>query len=101
MAQTSAGIDPRMAGLLHAALSAAERGATLIRDLLTFAHRQSLHPREVDVSVVVDDAEKILKQTIGPDISLFIDADPGLRPAWRGPERAALVRAISIPAGVA
>src|SRR4029077_15095161 len=58
MAQSGPVIDPRMAGLLHAALSAAERGATLIRDLLTFAHRQSLHPREVDVSVVVDDAEK-------------------------------------------
>ena len=87
MAQTSTVIDPRMAGLLHAALSAAERGATLIRDLLTFAHRQSLHPREVDVSVVVDDAEKILKQTMGPDISLFIEADPGLQPAWVDPNQ--------------
>ena len=87
MAQSGTVIDPRMAGLLHAALSAAERGATLIRDLLTFAHRQSLHPREVDVSVVVDDAEKILKQTIGPDISLFIGADPGLRPAWVDPNQ--------------
>jgi signal transduction histidine kinase len=87
MAQTGTGIDPRRAGLLHAALSAAERGATLIRDLLTFAHRQSLHPREVDVSAVVDDAEKILKQTIGPDIRLFIGADPRLRPAWVDPNQ--------------
>lgn len=87
MAQSSTDIDPRMAGLLHAALSAAERGAALIRDLLTFAHRQSLHPRGVDVSVVVDDAEKILKQTIGPDISLLIEADPGLRPAWVDPNQ--------------
>jgi signal transduction histidine kinase len=87
MAQSGTVIDPRMAGLLHAALNAAERGATLIRDLLTFAHRQSLHPREVDVSVVVDEAEKILKQTIGPDISLFIEADPGLQPAWVDPNQ--------------
>ncbi len=87
MAQSSTGIDPRMAGVLHAALSAAERGATLIRDLLTFAHRQSLHPREVDVSVIVDHAEKILKQTIGPDISLLIEADPRLRPAWVDPNQ--------------
>jgi signal transduction histidine kinase/ActR/RegA family two-component response regulator len=87
MAQSGTVIDPRMAGLLHAALNAAERGATLIRDLLTFAHRQSLHPREVDVSVVVDEAEKILKQTIGPDISLFIEADPGLEPAWVDPNQ--------------
>jgi CheY-like chemotaxis protein/two-component sensor histidine kinase len=67
---------------LQAALSAAERGATLIKDLLTFARRQPLHPKAVDVSAVVNDAEKILKQTIGPDVHLLISAEPDLRPAW-------------------
>ena len=63
LAQKRSGSDPHTAGLLEAALSAAERGATLIKDLLTFARRQPLHPKAVDVSAVVDDAEKILKQT--------------------------------------
>lgn len=31
---------------------------------------------------MVDDAEKILKQTISPDIRLLIRAEPGVRPAW-------------------
>jgi len=90
LAQKRTGSDPHTAGLLGAALSASERGATLIKDLLTFARRQSLHPRAVDVSAVVDDAEKILKQTIGPDIRLLISAEPGLRPAWVDPNQLAL-----------
>jgi signal transduction histidine kinase/CheY-like chemotaxis protein len=90
LAQKRTGSDPHTAGLLGAALSASERGATLIKDLLTFARRQSLHPRAVDVSAVVDDAEKILKQTIGPDIRLLISAEPGLRPAWVDPNQLGL-----------
>ncbi len=90
LAQNRSGGDPHTAGLLGAALSASERGVTLIKDLLTFARRQSLHPRAVDVSAVVDDAEKIFKQTIGPDICLFISAEPGLRPAWVDPNQLAL-----------
>jgi signal transduction histidine kinase len=36
---------------------------------------------------VVDDAEKILKQTLSPDIRLLILAEPGLRPAWVDPNQ--------------
>jgi signal transduction histidine kinase len=90
LAQKRSGSDPHTAGLLEAALSAAERGATLIKDLLTFARRQPVHPKAVDVSAVVDDAEKILKQTIGPDIRLLISAEPSLRPAWVDPNQLAL-----------
>jgi signal transduction histidine kinase/CheY-like chemotaxis protein len=90
LAQKRTGSDPHTAGLLEAAISAAERGATLIKDLLTFARRQPLHPKAVDVSAVVDDAEKILKQTIGPDIRLLISGEPSLRPAWVDPNQLAL-----------
>jgi signal transduction histidine kinase/CheY-like chemotaxis protein len=90
LAQKRTGSDPHTAALLGAALSASERGATLIKDLLTFARRQSLHPRAVDVAAVVDDAEKILKQTISPDIRLFIRAEPGVRPAWVDPNQLGL-----------
>jgi signal transduction histidine kinase/CheY-like chemotaxis protein len=90
LAQKRTGSDPHTGSLLGAALSASERGATLIKDLLTFARRQSLHPRAVDVSAVVDDGEKILKQTISPDIQLLISAEPGLRPAWVDPNQLAL-----------
>jgi CheY-like chemotaxis protein len=75
---------------LQAGLGAAERGASLIQDLLTFARRKPLHPRAVDVSAVVDDTEKILKQTISPDIRLLILAEPRLRPAWVDPNQLGL-----------
>ncbi len=90
LARKRTGSDPHMAGLLEAALSAAERGATLIKDLLAFARRQPLHPKEVDVSTVVDDAEKILTQTIGPSVRLAIRTAPDLRPAWVDPNQLAL-----------
>jgi signal transduction histidine kinase len=90
LARRRTGSDPHMAGLLEAALSAAERGATLIKDLLAFARRQPLHPKAVDVSAVVDDAEKILKQSIGPDIRVLIRVEPGLPPAWVDPNQLAL-----------
>jgi signal transduction histidine kinase/CheY-like chemotaxis protein len=90
LARKRIGSDPHVAGLLEAALSAAERGATLIKDLLAFARRQPLHPKAVDISAVVDDAEKILKQAIGPDIRVLIRVEPGLRPAWVDPNQLAL-----------
>jgi signal transduction histidine kinase len=82
LAQKRTGGDLELARPLDAALSAAERGATLIQDLLTFARRKTLQPSAVDVSAVIDDAEKILKQTIGPGIHTAIRAAPDLKPAW-------------------
>jgi len=79
--------DPQMVNLLQAALSAAERGATLVRDLLAFARRQPLEPKRVNVAAVVGDAENILKQTIGSDIRLLISAEPDLRAAWVDPNQ--------------
>ena len=87
LAQKRTGGDPHTTRLLEASLGAAERGTTLIQDLLTFARRKPLHPKAVDVSAVVDDAEKILKQTIGPSIRLIIRTAPDLRPAWVDPNQ--------------
>jgi signal transduction histidine kinase/ActR/RegA family two-component response regulator len=82
LAQKRISGEPRITRLLEAALKAAGRGANLVRDLLTFARRQPLHPSAVDVSAVVDDMEKILNQTIGPNIRLAIRTAPDLRAAW-------------------
>jgi len=79
--------DPQIASVLQAALGAAERGTSLIQNLLTFARRKPPYPRAVEVSAVVDDVEKILKQTISPDIRLLILAKPGLGPAWVDPNQ--------------
>jgi signal transduction histidine kinase len=90
LAQRRAGGDRHVSRPLNTALSAAERGATLIQDLLTFARRKPLYPRAVDVSAVVHDAEKILKQTIGPSIQITIPTAPGLWPAWVDPNQLGL-----------
>jgi signal transduction histidine kinase len=87
LVQKRAGGDPNWARPLDAALSAAERGAILIQDLLTFARRKPLHPRAVDISGVITNVEKILKQTIGPAIRIIIGAAPDVRPAWVDPNQ--------------
>ena len=87
LARRRQGGDPQMANLLQAAVSAAERGATLVRDLLAFARRQPLEPKQVNVAGLIDDALKILNQTIRPEIRLLTRAEPGLWPAWVDPNQ--------------
>src|ERR1700730_13502226 len=87
LVQKSMSGDPHVTRPLEVALNAAGRGATLIQDLLTFARRKPLHPAAVDVSAVVDEAEKILKQTMGPSIRLTIGTAPDLRLAWVDPNQ--------------
>jgi signal transduction histidine kinase/CheY-like chemotaxis protein len=74
--------DSRTSGLVRAALRAAGRGATLTRHLLAFGRRQHLEPRAVDTVAVVDGVEKMIRQTIGPDIRLVIEAGSDLPPVW-------------------
>jgi signal transduction histidine kinase/CheY-like chemotaxis protein len=87
MAESRVASDSRTAALLQAALRAAERGATLTRHLLAFGRRQHLEPKPVDVSAVIGGAEKILKQTIGPEIQLVICTKPSLNRAWVDPNQ--------------
>ena len=65
---------------------AAERAATLTRQLLAFARRQVNEPRVVDLNVLVAGTERLLGRLIGEDIELVtrstadsaaVRADPG------------------------
>ena len=87
MAETRVSHDPRTTGLVRAALRAADRGATLTRHLLAFARRQHLEPSPVDVSGVVDGVERMLTQTLGPDIRLVIQLGSDLPRAWVDPNQ--------------
>jgi len=87
MAQDRLRGDGRAVRSLQAALRAAQRGAALTRHLLAFARRQHLDPRPVDIVDVLASAEKLLQQTIGPEIELLIYAEKGLHPAWIDPNQ--------------
>src|ERR1700737_965904 len=87
MAQDRVGADPRTVTWLQAALNAAERGVALTRHLLAFARRQHLDPRPVDIPGVLSAAERLLEQTIGPEIELVIRSELDLHPAWIDPNQ--------------
>ncbi|HEY0778234.1 MAG TPA: ATP-binding protein, partial [Gemmatirosa sp.] len=65
---------------------AAERGATLTRQLLAFGRGQLLQTREIDLNTVVGDLGRLLNRVLGAEVELRLDlaaepapvlADPG------------------------
>ena len=57
---------------------AAERAATLTRQLLAFSRRQVLEPQVVELNRVATDLEKMLRRLIGEDIQLVLSLAPDL-----------------------
>ena len=51
-------------------IEAADRAATLTRQLLTFSRRQVIAPQVVDVNNLVSDIEKLLRRTITQNVEL-------------------------------
>ena len=72
--------DPTSAELCLEALNGADRCADLIRRLLAFARRQSLHPKQTDVNDLVYDITHLLRRTLGEDIQLSLGLSPELWP---------------------
>jgi PAS domain S-box-containing protein len=64
---------------IDAAMSSANRAASLTHRLLAFARRQSLNPRPVDVNHMVMSMEELLRRTIGESIELEVDLTQALR----------------------
>jgi PAS domain S-box-containing protein len=59
---------------------AAERAATLIRQLLIFSRREVAHPEILDVNSVVGEMRKLLERTIGENIELVTTTATDLWP---------------------
>lgn len=72
--------DPDVTELAGEALDAALRGADLTQRLLAFARRQPLQPQEVDVNALIAELMKLLERTIGQNIEISLDLDPGVWP---------------------
>jgi len=54
-------------------MQAAERAATLVQRLLSFARRQHLEARTVDVKALVEGMHDLMQRTIGPHIAVRVD----------------------------
>jgi two-component system, cell cycle sensor histidine kinase and response regulator CckA len=67
--------DGEAAALCGEALDGASRCADLIRRLLAFARRQSLHPERTDVNALVGNIIQLLGRTLGEDITLALNLD--------------------------
>ncbi|MFP5462107.1 MAG: ATP-binding protein [Gammaproteobacteria bacterium] len=64
---------------------AGERAAALTHRLLSFARRQPLDPRAVDVGDLVAEAEGILRRTLGADVDIELVRGSGLWKASADP----------------
>jgi signal transduction histidine kinase/HAMP domain-containing protein/ActR/RegA family two-component response regulator len=62
--------DPELRRLARLMDQAAARGAELTRHLLSFARRQPLEPRDVDVNALVIGTAQLLRPTLGEQIEI-------------------------------
>jgi PAS domain S-box-containing protein len=72
--------DPALRGDVEQIDSAAERAASLTRQLLAFSRRQVLRPEVTDVNEVVEEVREMLDRVIGENISMSYELGLGLRP---------------------
>jgi PAS domain S-box-containing protein len=72
--------DSAMAADLREVLGAADRAASLTKQLLSFSRRQVFEPSVIDLNVLVHEMHRMLHRIIGEDIELILRLSPGLRP---------------------
>jgi signal transduction histidine kinase len=77
-ARTHANADRRVAKWLDRAAEAAERGASLTKQMLAFARRQDLQPQSVDLQKVVDSMTEMMRHTLDPTVRIHQALEAGL-----------------------
>jgi PAS domain S-box-containing protein len=70
--------EPDLLELADAIVRAALQGSDLTHRLLAFARRQALEPKNVSLNHLVENMSKILRRTLGEDISLKLYPADGL-----------------------
>jgi CheY-like chemotaxis protein len=76
---------------LDATLEAVRRSGQLTRQLLAFARRDGVSVTPLALREVLDDTAQLVRRTLGPDITVSVDCEPGLRV---GGDRARLEQAL-------
>lgn len=78
--------DPvRLARILEGMRQAVERGATLSRQLLTFARRQPLKAEPMDIATQLNGMRDILDRSLRGDVTVHVDLADGLWPVKADP----------------
>jgi PAS domain S-box-containing protein len=66
--------------LVHTIISATERGASLVRQLLTFARKSNTKLELICINDVVEETLRMLQRTFSKTIEFRLDLSPGIRP---------------------
>jgi CheY-like chemotaxis protein/two-component sensor histidine kinase len=74
--------DTRTQRMIDGALQSAERAKTLVQRLLSFARRQPLQARPVDIGALVLGMEDLLASTVGRRVRMAFDLAPDLPAAF-------------------
>ena len=82
---TAAGIDGKLKQRLGHMRAAAERGAKLTDQMLSFSRRQRLEPRALDLNEAVAGMQELLQSTMGGSIRIETKLAPDLWPAMADP----------------
>jgi len=69
--------DDRSTKRLSEAINAARKGSDLTRQLLAFARKQVLEPREVAINDLVNGIAPLVARSIGEQVQIKVDAMPG------------------------
>ncbi len=79
--------DEKTQRMIGGALQAAERAATLTQRLLSFARRQALQPRAVDIGKLIDGIVDLIRRSLGPSITVVLDIPAHLSSARVDPNQ--------------
>lgn len=79
--------DERTQRMIGGALQAAERAATLTQRLLSFARRQALQPRSVDIGALIDGIVDLIRRSLGPSIAVALEVPRHLSSARVDPNQ--------------
>jgi signal transduction histidine kinase len=73
--------DTRLKRLADNAFKSAERGSRLTSQLLAFSRIQKLDVAPVDVNALISGMRELLNQSLGANVTIVTEFDPGLPPA--------------------
>ena len=85
MLKKIAGNDAKSLRAIQAIETATQRGASLTRQLLTFARRQNVNPQSIDLRDSIHSVREVLNTGLGSAVQLRIDLDDGLWPVMVDP----------------